>query len=107
MTRRKRNSGKVNLVISAVFHSLIVVALFFLAAREGYLGKELKKIAVVMVPKEKPPEKPKEEKPRKKKPEAPKEKNPAKVAQPPPPPPPLMTAAAPAPAAAAAAPPPT
>jgi TonB family protein len=62
--RKKRNSAKVNLIISAVFHGLILSALLYFAAREGLLGKQIKKIAVEMV-KEKPPEKPKEpEKPK-------------------------------------------
>ncbi|MGA2279256.1 MAG: TonB C-terminal domain-containing protein [Verrucomicrobiota bacterium] len=62
--RKKRNSSKVNLLISFIFHALIVVAMFYFAARQGLLGKQMKKIAVEMV-KEKPPEKPKEpEKPK-------------------------------------------
>jgi hypothetical protein len=62
--RKPRNSSKVNLVISATFHVVLVLALFYLAAREGFLGKQLQKISVEMV-KEKPPEKPKEpEKPK-------------------------------------------
>jgi len=64
--RKKRNSTKVNLLLSAVFHGLIVGALLYFAAREGLLGKQIKKIAVEMV-KEKPkePAKPKEpEKPK-------------------------------------------
>lgn len=51
------------MTISLVVHSVIIVALFFFAAREGMLGKQLKKIAVTMAPKEKPPEKPKEKPP--------------------------------------------
>jgi hypothetical protein len=52
------------LLISFIFHALIVVVGFYFAARGGLLGKQLKKIAVEMV-KEKPPEKPKEpEKPK-------------------------------------------
>ncbi|HXC98107.1 MAG TPA: energy transducer TonB [Verrucomicrobiae bacterium] len=58
--RKPRNSSKINLIISVVFHGLIVVALVYFAAREGVLGKQLKKLAVSMV-KEKPPEKPKEQ----------------------------------------------
>jgi hypothetical protein len=58
--RKKRNSSKVNLVISAVFHGLLILAVFFFAAREGMLGKKLKQITVTMVPKEKKPEPPKE-----------------------------------------------
>jgi outer membrane biosynthesis protein TonB len=61
--RKKRNSSKVNLTISAIFHAVLICAVFFLAAREGMLGKKMKQIAVNMVkekkaepPKEKPPE---------------------------------------------------
>jgi hypothetical protein len=62
--RKKRNSAKVNLFISLAFHGLIVGVLLYFAARQGFLGKQIKKIAVEMV-KEKPPEKPKEpEKPK-------------------------------------------
>ncbi len=68
--RKKRNSSRVNLLISLVFHSVLVVALFYFAARQGLLGEKLKKISVEMV-KEKPPEKPKE--PEKPKVEPPKE----------------------------------
>ncbi len=67
--RKQRNSSKVNLLISFAFHAIIVLALVYFAAREGLLGKQLKKIAVEMV-KEKPPEKPKE--PERPKPEPPK-----------------------------------
>jgi TonB family protein len=58
--RKKRNSSKINLTISIVFHSLLVVGLIFFAAREGILGKKLKEITVTMVPKDKKPEPPKE-----------------------------------------------
>ena len=68
--RKKINSSKVNLTISLVFHSIIIVAAFFFAAREGMLGKKLKEITVTMVPKEKKPEPPKE-KPAEPKPEQP------------------------------------
>jgi hypothetical protein len=107
--RRQKRTSRLSIAISLVLHAGIVAALFFLAAREGMLGKELKKIAVTMVPKEKPPEKPKE-KPPEPKPdvEQPKPETPA-VAQTPPPvtkpmsaPPPVSTAApvaAPPPAA--------
>ncbi len=57
-------------------HGTIVVVLLYFAAREGLLGKQIKKIAVEMV-KEKPPVKPKEpEKPK----EPPKEEPPKIVA---------------------------
>jgi outer membrane biosynthesis protein TonB len=62
--RKKRNSSKVNLIISLVFHGLLVGGLLYFAAREGLLGKKMQKISVEMV-KEKQPEKPKEpEKPK-------------------------------------------
>lgn len=61
--RKKKNSSKVNLTISFIVHAAIVVVLFYFAAREGFLGNQLKKIAVTMV-KEKPPVKPPEPKPR-------------------------------------------
>jgi outer membrane biosynthesis protein TonB len=74
--RKKRNSPKVNLIISAVFHAVILGTLLYFAAREGLLGRQIKKIAVEMV-KEKKPEKPKEpEKPKVVKVEAPKTETP-------------------------------
>lgn len=80
--RKKKNSSKVNLTISLIFHGVLVVALFYFAAREGLLGKKIQKISVNMV-KEKPPEKPKElEKPKVEQPkvETPKSEQP-KVAE--------------------------
>jgi hypothetical protein len=56
--RKKRNSSKVNLMISFVFHAALVVVLLYFAARSGMLGNQLKKITVQLV-KEKPPQKPK------------------------------------------------
>jgi hypothetical protein len=56
--KKPKNSSKANLVISAVFHALLVGVLFYFAAREGLLGKKIQKITVTMV-KEKPPEPPK------------------------------------------------
>jgi periplasmic protein TonB len=58
--RKKKNSSKVNLTISMVFHTLLIGAVIFFAAREGILGKRLKQLTVTMVPKEKKPEPPKE-----------------------------------------------
>jgi hypothetical protein len=88
--RKKRNSSKVNLMISFACHALIVVVALYFAARQGLLGKQLKKISIEMV-KEKPPEKPKEpEKPKMEppkleasKPEPPKVVEEAKAAPPP------------------------
>lgn len=57
--RKVKNSSKVNLLISFIFHAVLVLVLLYFAAREGLLGKKLEKISVEMV-KEKPPEKPKE-----------------------------------------------
>jgi hypothetical protein len=67
--RKKRNSSRVNLIISFVFHATLVVALFYFAARQGLIGKKLQKIAVEMVKEKKPeqpkpPEKPKVEPPK-------------------------------------------
>jgi hypothetical protein len=58
-SRKARNPSKVSLIISVVFHAVLVLVLFYFAAREGLLGKKLNSIAVSMI-KEKPPEKPKE-----------------------------------------------
>jgi hypothetical protein len=69
--RKKRNSAKVNLIVSAIFHGLILGALLYFAAREGLLGKQIKKIAVEMV-KEKPKEVVKPKEPDKPKPDVPK-----------------------------------
>ena len=57
---KKKNSSKVNLTISFVFHAVLIGGLLYFAAREGLIGKKLQKIAVEMV-KEKQPEKPKEQ----------------------------------------------
>jgi periplasmic protein TonB len=104
--RKKRNSSKVNLTISVVFHTALILAVFFFAAREGMLGKKLKQITVTMVPKEKKPEPPKE-KPPEPKVEQPKVAEAPKPAEIPQPrvetaaaPPPVDSAPAVAPAAA-------
>ena len=101
--RKRRNSSKVNLFISFVFHSAIVLTLFYFAAREGFLGKQLRKIAVEMVKEEKPPEKPKE--PEKPKDEPPKVEPPKMVETPKVAEAPKEVALAPAPPATVAAPP--
>jgi len=67
--RKKRNSSKVNLLISFTFHALIVLVAIYFAARGGLLGKQIQKISVEMVKekrpeKPKPPEKPKVEPPK-------------------------------------------
>ena len=62
--RKRRNSSKVNLLISFVFHATLVLTLLYFAARQGLLGRQIQKISVEMI-KEKPPQKPREpEKPK-------------------------------------------
>ena len=99
--RKKTNSSKVNLTISFVFHGILILVVFFFAAREGMLGKKLKQLSVTMT-KERKPEPPKE-KPRETKVETPKtEQATAKVNVPPPKaepvaaPPPVANVVAPA-----------
>jgi len=63
--KKPKNSSKANLVISAVFHGILIGVMFYFAAREGLLGKKVQKIAVEMVKEKKPePEKPKPEPPK-------------------------------------------
>lgn len=82
--RKQRKTSRLSVVISLVFHGVIIGALVFIAAREGMLGKDLKKIAVTMVPKEKPPEEKPKEKPQEEKPpvEEPKVEQPKPVLAP-------------------------
>jgi TonB family protein len=65
--KKPKNSSKANLVISAVFHGILLLALFYFAARSGMLGHQIQSITVT---REKPKDKPK---PPEKKPEPPKE----------------------------------
>lgn len=56
------NSSKANLTVSVVVHVVIVLVLFYFAAREGLIGKKVQSILVTKVEqKKKEPEKPKEE----------------------------------------------
>jgi TonB family protein len=96
--RKKRNSSKLNLTLSLVFHIALVVVLFFFAARQGILGKKLKEITVTMAPKEKKPEPPKPPEPKVEPPKPVETPKVAAVA----PPPRVETAAAPPPAEAPA-----
>ena len=57
--KKKKNSSKANLIISAVVHGILVAVLFYFAAKDGLLGKKVQKMTVEMVKKEKPPEPPK------------------------------------------------
>ena len=62
--RKKRNSSRVNFLISFTFHATLALVVLYFAARQGWLGQPLKKLSVDLI-KEKPPEKPKEpEKPK-------------------------------------------
>jgi hypothetical protein len=61
--RKQKRTSRLSVAISLAFHAIIIGTLTFFAAREGILGKQLKKISVTMLPKEKPPEKPKEKPP--------------------------------------------
>jgi hypothetical protein len=102
--RKPRNSSKVNLLISLIFHGVIVLGGFYLAARGGLLGKEMKKLAVFKAeekqPEKKEPEKPKAEPPKQEPPkEAPKVVTP-KVVKTEDVPPPVMAPASVAPPAA-------
>ena len=97
--RKKTNSSKVNLTISFVFHGILILIVFFFAAREGMLGKKLKQLSVTMT-KEKKPEPPKE-KPPEPKVEPPKTEQALKMNVPQPK---VETASAPPPPAAAVAP---
>jgi hypothetical protein len=67
--RQKSLDSKINLTISLVFHTFLIGAIFFFAAREGMLGKKLKEITVTLAPKEKKPEPVKEKPPEQKVPE--------------------------------------
>ncbi len=78
--RKRSNSSKVNLLISFLFHSAMIVALVFFAAREGLLGNQFRKIAVDII-KEKPVERPKEKEVEKPKAEPPKTEAPPNLAR--------------------------
>lgn len=63
--RKPKNSSKSNLVISFIFHAILVVLVVYFAAREGLLGKKLENLSVTLVKeKPKPPEPPKVEPPK-------------------------------------------
>jgi len=68
---RKRNSSKVNLAISFVFHTVIIVGAVYFAARSGALGHKMKTIVATLEQKQKKPE-PEKEKQKENKPEPPK-----------------------------------
>ena len=53
-----KNSSKVNLLISFIFHAGLVLVVFYFAARQGFLGNQMQKITVQLI-KQKPSEPPK------------------------------------------------
>jgi TonB family protein len=53
-----KNSSRINLLISFVFHAALVLGIFYFAARQGFLGDQIQKITVQLI-KVKPPEQPK------------------------------------------------
>lgn len=81
---RRSRPDKVSITLSVIVHVLFLAAVLFFAARQGLLGRQLKTLAVAIVPRETPPE-PEPE---------------------PPPPPPVAEAATPEPEALAEALPP-
>ena len=64
--KKPKNSGKANLVISAIFHAILLGGAFYFAARTGMLGEKIKSITVTKEekPKPKPPEEKKPEPPK-------------------------------------------
>jgi TonB family protein len=62
--RKKKNSSKVNLLISFTFHLLLVVVLLYFAARSGILGNQARNLAVKMIKEKKEEPKPKPPPPR-------------------------------------------
>jgi hypothetical protein len=66
--KKPKNSSKANLIISVIFHAILIGGAFYFAARTGMLGEKIKSITVTK--EEKPKDKPKEPE---KKPEPPKE----------------------------------
>ena len=56
--RHKRESSKANLIISFIVHSLLVLGVFYLAARQGVMGTKMKSL-VATLEQQKPKEQPK------------------------------------------------
>lgn len=101
--KRKKTSSKANLILSFVFHSLLVLAVFYFAARQGVMGDKMKSlVATLEQPKPKEQPKPPKEEP---KVETPKPIEQPKLASTPPPASPAPTAAPIAEAPPAVAPP--
>jgi len=93
--RRKRGTSKLNLVISFIFHSLLIIGVFYFAARQGLVGEKMKSL-VATLEQQKPKEAPKPPK------EEPKVEQAKQIEQPK-----AIAAPAPTPQVQAAAPPPS
>lgn len=72
--RKRRNSARINLIVSVVFHSVLIGGITYLAAKEGMLGKTLKTKTATLENKVKKPDPVKP-------PEPPKQAETPKVAQ--------------------------
>lgn len=46
--RRERNSSKANLVISFFFHTLLLLGVFYFAARQGLVGEKMKSLVATL-----------------------------------------------------------
>ena len=103
--RHKKKQSRLSLLVSIGLHIVLGVVLFIVAAREGVLGKKMKEITAVIVPKDE--KKPEPTKPKEEPKTEPRPREEAKVAPPRSAPPAAAMAAAPPPsgAPAAAAPP--
>lgn len=98
--RHKRKASRTSVVVSVIFHVLVVALVAWVAARHGLMGPEVQEFAVQKAPEEKKPEekKPEEKKPEEKPPDQKQPERPQTAATPPPvnpapePPPPDMSA---------------
>lgn len=103
--RHKKKQTKYAFILSVVFHGVLIGVLFYVAAREGVLGKQMRTLVAVSVPEEKKKPEPQKPKDEPKPVERPKEE--AKAAAPVVAPPPGAATAPPPPSeSVAAAPPP-
>jgi outer membrane biosynthesis protein TonB len=72
--KKRKNSSKANLIISTIFHAILVGLLFYFAARSGILGKKVQTITTTLIHEKKPEvPKPKPEPPKEPPKEVPKE----------------------------------
>ena len=72
--KKRKNSSKANLIISAIFHAILVGLLFYFAARSGILGKKVQTMTTTLIHEKKPEvPKPKPEPPKEPPKEVPKE----------------------------------